>query len=89
MTSVVKLIKFEAPLCAACINMDPAVQELENKYPHLRVQALCVTESPSLAARYRVRGAPTFIALNSKNEVLGIRVGMVQKPAFIKWIDDL
>lgn len=57
------LLDFQADWCGPCRQMRPAVKQLiDNGYP---VKEIDVDQSPEVAARYGVKGVPTFIVVDS------------------------
>jgi thioredoxin-like negative regulator of GroEL len=61
------IIKFEAPWCAACKQVDSAMMDLavERELPVIRVN---VEEEAATSKEYRVRQLPTFVLVDENEE---------------------
>lgn len=56
------LVDFWAPGCAPCIIMTPIIEEIAEKFEgKVKVGKLNVAENQKTAARFGIRGVPTFI----------------------------
>lgn len=84
-----KLLKFQTPDCHACDAMEGTLDAAKAKFSDVAFETHCVTEEPALAARFRIRGAPTFIALDDDDNVLSVRVGIVPRNDFISWVEEM
>ena len=75
------LIDFWAEWCMPCRMVAPIVEEIAQAYDgKLKVGKVDVDAQGDLAARFDVMSIPTLIVFNS-GEVVGLRVGAVQRPA--------
>ena len=64
------LVDFFATWCGPCQTMLPIIDELKNEYgSKLRVLKVDVDKNPAAAAKYKVRGVPTFL-LFKKGEIV-------------------
>ncbi len=75
------LVDFWAEWCMPCRMVAPIVEEIAQAYDgRLKVGKVDVDAQGDLAARFSVMSIPTLIVFNS-GEVVGQRVGAVQRPA--------
>jgi thioredoxin 2 len=83
-----KVIKFGTPGCDPCIRMAPYFEEAKELFTEVEFASVNPEESPLLAAKYRVRGIPTFIVLDDNGSVVAVTTGMKQKKAFFAWLEE-
>jgi len=69
------IVKFGAEWCGPCQQMEPIVEELEDKYNVIRVD---IEEDSEIANEYYVRSLPTFLALED-GQVIDQHTGMATK----------
>jgi thioredoxin 1 len=63
------LLDFSASYCGPCKALDPMVEELAVRSKgRLRVGKLNIDDSPEVAARFGVRGAPTLLLFRDGKE---------------------
>jgi len=75
------LLDFSATWCAPCRALEPIVAALADEYRgRLRVGKLDIDNSPLVAARLRVRGAPTLIVFRDGKEAAR-RIGFATRGA--------
>lgn len=73
------LVDFWAEWCGPCRQIAPLLEEAAEKYQgQVQVAKLNVDHSPSIAARFGVRGIPTLI-LYKGGEVVAQHVGMAPR----------
>src|ERR1700692_1354729 len=63
------LVDFWAEWCGPCRAMAPALEEVANKRPDVKVLKVNVEEAPEVAAKYGVRGIPTLILFEAGKPV--------------------
>jgi thioredoxin 1 len=81
------LVDFWAAWCGPCLALAPTVEALAEKYEgNAKVVKLNVDESPSVAARYGIRGIPTLILFNNGEEAERT-VGFTSKESLTSLID--
>jgi thioredoxin 2 len=80
------VVDFWAPWCGPCRAMAPvferAARELE---PHVRLVKVNTDESPAIAARFDIRGIPTFAILKAGREVARVS-GAMNLARFVEWV---
>jgi thioredoxin 1 len=82
------LIDFSAVWCGPCKALEPAIKEVASEYAgKLKVVKVDIDDSPSIAARYAIRGVPTVIVLKGGREVKR-QVGLVPKPKLVALFKD-
>lgn len=63
------VLEFSAAWCSPCRALEPILQELASELRgSVRVGKLDIDDSPEVAARYGVRGAPTIIVFRAGRE---------------------
>lgn len=81
------LLEFWAPWCAPCRKLKPAINALaEEKQDQLKILAVNMDKSPSLANEFQISGTPTLILMYKGREVAR-RVGGLPKPVLINWVE--
>jgi thioredoxin 1 len=74
------LLVFSALWCAPCKALNPILAQIASEFRgSLRVGTIDIDDSPGVAARYGVRGAPTLLMFRGGREV-GRRLGFTNKP---------
>lgn len=83
------LLEFWSRTCGHCQRVEKAVHELASRHPGiLLVAKVDIDDEPSLAARFNVKGAPTFI-IQKKNKQLARMDGAPEHNAqLIKWVEE-
>ena len=73
------LLDFGAAWCAPCKALEPILAGIAREYQgQLRVGKVDIDDSPAVAARYGVRGAPTVLVFRGGQEQ-GRRLGLTTK----------
>ena len=81
------LVDFWAAWCGPCLALAPTVEALAEKYEgEAKVVKLNVDESPSIAARYGIRGIPTLVLFKGGEEAER-SVGLTSKEALTSLLD--
>ena len=81
------LVDFWAEWCGPCLMMAPAVESVAELYAgRLKVGKLNVDESPSVTARYQIRGIPTLLVFKG-GEVREQFVGATSKDTLVKMLE--
>ena len=80
------LLDFSAGWCAPCRALEPLIEEFARKYEgKLRVGKCDIDQSPGVAARYGVRGAPTLVVFRQGKESAR-RIGLASRAALASLI---
>ena len=81
------LVDFWAEWCGPCRMMAPAVEAVADQYAdRVKVGKLNVDESPSVTARYQIRGIPTLLVFKG-GEVREQLVGATSKDSLVKMLE--
>ena len=83
------LIDFHATWCGPCQTMSPIIDEVKNHFgDRIRVLKIDVDKNQQAAAKYKVRGVPTFL-LFKNGEVQWRSAGMQSRKDLVNQIDNL
>jgi thioredoxin 2 len=68
-SSLPLLVDFYSPTCGPCLVMHPVVENLaKRRAGEIMVVRLNVDRNPEIAARFGIRGVPTFVVLHKGTE---------------------
>lgn len=70
-----KILKFYSPCCGQC---KVVAKEFKDHSIDAPVEDIDVMESPEIADKYNVKGLPTILLLNDKEEVVDTWRGIVK-----------
>lgn len=70
-----KVLKFYSPCCGQC---KVVAKEFKDNPIDVPVEDINVMDNPELAEKYSVRGLPTIILLNDKEEVVETWHGIIK-----------
>ena len=70
-----KVIKFYSPCCGQC---RVVAREFKDNPINVPIEDINVVEEPEIADKYNVKGLPTILLLNDKEEVLETWHGIVK-----------
>lgn len=77
-----KILKFYSNTCGPCKALEKNLQEAGVDYESIDVEA---DNSDELIDTYSIRGIPTLIKLNDKDEVIDKYVGVMNVEQLKKW----
>ena len=78
------LLDFSATWCAPCRALNPIIESIAEQYQgQLRVGKIDMDDSPGVASRYGVRGAPTLILFRNGQEAAR-RIGLTTRDVIVK-----
>ncbi|TNE56219.1 MAG: thioredoxin [Bacteroidetes bacterium] len=81
------LVDFYTTWCGPCKAMSPIIDQLKNKLGgKVRILKINVDKNQEAAARFKIRGVPTFI-LFKKGEILWRQSGGMDYATFLKKIE--
>jgi len=82
------LVDFWASWCPPCKMVEPVVEELERELAgRVKVGKLNVDQNPGIAARYDIKGVPTFVLFMRGREVAR-RVGAHSKAQLLQFLEE-
>ena len=70
-----KVIKFYSPCCGQC---RVVAREFKDNPINVPIENINVVEEPEIADKYNIKGLPTILLLNDKEEVLETWHGIVK-----------
>jgi thioredoxin 1 len=80
------LVDFTATWCGPCKRLSPIVDEVANELVgKVKVGKLDIDESPSIAAKFGVRGVPTVMVFRG-GERVGQHVGLAAKAKLLELV---
>ncbi len=83
------LLDFHATWCGPCQTMSPIIDEVKKHFGEsIRILKIDVDKNQQVAAKYKVRGVPTFV-LFQKGEIHWRSAGMQSRKDLISKIDNL
>ncbi|MEO0347877.1 MAG: thioredoxin, partial [Pseudomonadota bacterium] len=82
------LVDFSADWCGPCKQLAPILDQVEGDIgTKVKIFKMNVDSSPETPTKFNVRGVPTMI-LYKNGEVVDSKVGVVDKPTLISWIEE-
>jgi len=83
-----KVIMFKAPGCGPCKMMAPYLERAKELYPNVAFETVDMsTDTTGIAAKYRIRSAPSLVALGDDGWVLNMTVGGRTEKQFQEWLE--
>lgn len=66
---MIEMLVFSAKWCAPCRAMKPAVHDVEESYPEVKVTRVDIDENEDKTAQYEIRAVPTVVVLKDGGEM--------------------
>lgn len=79
-----KLLKFSAVWCGSCGNLQKVIDSIDN-FP-IPIEYVDIDEQSELAMQNRIRGVPTIVLVDDKDNEIKRNVGMITKEALLEWV---
>ncbi len=79
-----KIIKFYSDTCGPCKALESNLNKAQIEYTSINVE----TDSENLIEKYNIRGIPTLIKLNDKDEIIDKFVGVMTVEQLKHWCND-
>jgi thioredoxin 1 len=73
-----KLLKFSASWCGPCKMLTKVMESVEFPY---EVVTIDIEDNEELIAKYGIKGVPTLVLLDDKEEVVSVHIGALDKTA--------
>ena len=80
-----KVMKFYSPCCGQC---RVVAREFKDNPINVPIENINVVEEPEIADKYNVKGLPTILLLNDKEEVIETWRGIVKSEVINSMIKD-
>lgn len=82
-----KVYMIKSPTCGPCKILAPIFEELGERHSAEFIISDASVD-PDIANKYRVKGFPTFVAVDSSGAVLSTIAGGMTKAQLIKWLEE-
>lgn len=79
-----KLVKYSAVWCSPCSQLQKVIDSIDD-FP-IPIEHVDIDEQSELAMQNRVRGVPTLVLVDDKDNEIKRNVGMMTKEALLEWI---
>lgn len=86
-----KLMFFRADWCGPCRQMEPVMQTImdgDGFRDHYSMQRVDVDTEPEIAAKWGIRGIPTFVIADDQGKEVARRVGATSRFKMQEWMSD-
>ena len=83
-----KVLKFGAIWCSACLVMNPRWEEIEKLFPGLETETFDVDERRDLVEQYKLEDFPAFLFLDKEGREFKRFYGEVDKKELVGFIEE-
>lgn len=85
---IAKIIKFGAPWCQGCVSADIALDQLSAIKPDIEITKVNIEEDEETPSKYKVRGLPTLVYLNSEGNEMARHTGKISIQEILNTVND-
>jgi thioredoxin-like negative regulator of GroEL len=90
-TELPVFIEFYTPMCGACQQLEPLLDELDKHYNHTSniavIAKVDVSINPRLAKKYRISSVPFCVAINKDKKIKDVELGLVDPMRYFEMAD--
>lgn len=81
-------IEFYTPMCGACQELHPILEQMDLHYKGDVVIARCdVSQNPKLANKYRIPSVPFCVAINKDKKIKDVELGLLDPLRYFEMAD--
>jgi thioredoxin 1 len=82
-------IDFYTPMCGACQQIEPYLDDLANYYGETATICRCnVRENPKLGKKYQISSVPLCLVVGNDKKVKSVEVGAKESSRYFEMIDE-
>jgi len=81
-------IEFYTPMCGACQQLHPILEQLDLHYKGDVVISKCdVSVNPKLGKKYRIQSVPFCVAINREKKIKDVEMGLLDPMRYFEMCD--
>jgi|GEM_PF-672510 len=81
-------IEFMTPMCGACQQLEPILEQMDMHYKsEVVVAKVDVSSNPKLAQKYRVSSVPFCVAINKEKQIKDVEMGLLDPMRYFEMAD--
>lgn len=81
-------IEFYTPMCGACQQLHPILEQMDLHYKGDVVISRCdVSSNPKLASKYRIQSVPFCVAINKDKKIKDVELGLLDPMRYFEMAD--